>query len=123
MGGLISMYAMFEYPEIFGAAACLSTHWTGSITDDSENPIPAAFQHYMTKNMPSANTHKIYFDHGTVGLDNLYKVHQLNVNDLMRDSGYEDGKNLLTKVFEGHDHKETFWAERLDQVLIYLLKK
>lgn len=29
MGGLISMYAICEYPEVFGAAACLSTHWTG----------------------------------------------------------------------------------------------
>jgi len=27
MGGLISMYAICEYPEVFGGAACLSTHW------------------------------------------------------------------------------------------------
>ena len=26
MGGLISMYAVSEYPEVFGGAACLSTH-------------------------------------------------------------------------------------------------
>jgi enterochelin esterase-like enzyme len=26
MGGLISLYAMSEYPQVFGAAACLSTH-------------------------------------------------------------------------------------------------
>ena len=29
MGGLISMYAIFEYPEIFSRAACISTHWVG----------------------------------------------------------------------------------------------
>ena len=27
MGGLISAYAISEYPNIFGGAACLSTHW------------------------------------------------------------------------------------------------
>lgn len=27
MGGLISLYALSEYPEIFAGAGCLSTHW------------------------------------------------------------------------------------------------
>jgi len=27
MGGLISLYAVCEYPNVFGGAACLSTHW------------------------------------------------------------------------------------------------
>lgn len=27
MGGLISLYAICRYPNIFGRAACLSTHW------------------------------------------------------------------------------------------------
>ena len=27
MGGLISWYAMCEYPDVFGAAICMSTHW------------------------------------------------------------------------------------------------
>lgn len=121
MGGLISMYAMFEYPDIFGSAACLSTHWIGGMMDNAENPVPAAFQHYMTKNMPDPNTHKIYFDHGTLGLDAMYKIHQLNINDTMRDAGYVDGKNLLTKVYEGHDHNERYWSQRLGEVMEYLL--
>ena len=28
MGGLISAYAVAEYPEVYGGAACLSTAWT-----------------------------------------------------------------------------------------------
>jgi enterochelin esterase-like enzyme len=27
MGGLISLYALLEYPKVFGGVACLSTHW------------------------------------------------------------------------------------------------
>ena len=39
MGGLISMYALCEYPTIFGKAACLSTHWIG-FREFENNPIP-----------------------------------------------------------------------------------
>ena len=28
MGGLISLYALCEYPDVFGGAACLSSSWT-----------------------------------------------------------------------------------------------
>ena len=43
MGGLISMYAVCEYPAVFGGAACLSTHWPGIFTAEN-NPIPEAFE-------------------------------------------------------------------------------
>ncbi|MEI8060640.1 MAG: alpha/beta hydrolase-fold protein, partial [Ferruginibacter sp.] len=42
MGGLISMYAICEYPSVFGGAACMSTHWPGIFTMKN-NPIPQAF--------------------------------------------------------------------------------
>ena len=28
MGGMISAYAISEYPDVFGGAACMSTHWS-----------------------------------------------------------------------------------------------
>src|SRR5690606_16150436 len=41
MGGLISMYAVCEYPEIFGGAMCMSTHWPGLMdTEGKINPVP-----------------------------------------------------------------------------------
>ena len=46
MGGLISMYAICEYPQIFGGAACLSTHWTGTFTNEN-NPFPEAALRYL----------------------------------------------------------------------------
>jgi enterochelin esterase-like enzyme len=70
MGGLISMYAICEYPEIFGGAACLSTHWIG-IFSDTNNPIPEAFLKYMDSHSSASNC-KIYFDFGTTTLDAFY---------------------------------------------------
>jgi len=32
MGGLISLYAICEYPKVFGGAACLSAHWVGTFS-------------------------------------------------------------------------------------------
>lgn len=71
MGGLISMYAMCEYPSVFGGAACLSTHWVGAFSTEN-NPIPDAFVNYLTTNLPKPKKHKIYFDYGDQTLDALY---------------------------------------------------
>ena len=71
MGGLISMYAVCEYPEVFGGAACISTHWPGVMPSEN-NPVPAAFFKYMQKNVPSPESHKFYFDYGTQTLDKYY---------------------------------------------------
>lgn len=119
MGGLISMYGMCEYPEVFGGAACLSTHWIG--TFDNNREIPDAFLQYLRENLPAPADHKFYFDHGTVGLDANYAPYQQKVDSLMRKSGYGPG-NFQTRVFEGDDHNEDCWAQRLDIPLSFLLK-
>ena len=49
MGGLISLYALCEYPEVFAGAGCLSTHWIG-IFDTLNNPIPKLFSQYVENN-------------------------------------------------------------------------
>ena len=71
MGGLISMYAICEYPKVFSKAACLSTHWLGFREFDN-NPIPESFFKYMNANLPNPKNHKIYFDYGTETLDAGY---------------------------------------------------
>lgn len=122
MGGLISWYAISEYPTIFGGAACLSTHWVGSIKEKG-NAIPTAFVQYAHKKIPSPKTHQIYFDYGTVTLDSLYKPHQLKINAVMKSKGYTQSKNWITKEFIGEPHTEIAWAKRLNIPLYFLLKK
>lgn len=121
MGGLISMYAICEYPEIFGGAACLSTHWIG-IFSDTNNPIPEAFLTYMDSHLPLPQTHKIYFDFGTATLDAFYPKHQAKVDELMQKKGFTS-KNWETLQFEGEDHSEKAWAKRLHLPFEFLLKK
>lgn len=120
MGGLISLYAICEYPEVFGAAACLSTHWPGIFTNEN-NPIPEAILAYLAEKLPSPKNHRIYFDHGTDTLDSLYGVWQSKADILMKKKGFEQG-NWMTKVFPGAPHTEEAWRKRLHFPLTFLLK-
>jgi enterochelin esterase-like enzyme len=119
MGGLISVYAISEYPEVFGGAACLSTHWPGIFSTEN-NPIPEVFANYLEKNLPSPAGHKIYFDHGTETLDAMYTLLQKKIDQVMISRGYQ-ASNWITKVFPGANHSETAWQKRLHIPLEFLL--
>ena len=121
MGGLISMYAICEYPKVFGGAACLSTHWPG-IWTLKNNPVPDAFLKYLKTNLPQPKNHKIYFDCGDQTLDSLYPGIQKKVDVIMKLKGYT-GKNWMTKYFPGENHSEKSWGKRVEIPLIFLLKK
>lgn len=120
MGGLISIYAMNEYPEVFGGAAGLSTHWIGS--HETNYALPLAAFNYLDKNLADPSTHRLYMDHGTVNLDSKYTLYQQFINNIMRDKGYNES-NWRSEVFEGADHNETDWAKRLHVAIEFLLSK
>ena len=121
MGGLISMYALCEYPAIFGGAACLSTHWPG-IMPFKENPIPESFFKYLEQNLPLAKTHKIYFDYGTRTLDKFYLPYQHRVDEILKLKGFDE-TNYKNLKFEGHDHSENSWNKRFQIPVEFLLKE
>jgi predicted alpha/beta superfamily hydrolase len=120
MGGLISMYAICEYPDVFGGAACLSTHWTGTFRAD-DNPIPDAILGYLADHLPPPETHKIYFDHGTGTLDSLYAPFQKKADAIMESKHYTP-ENWETRVFPGEDHSEHAWRRRFAIPVAFLLK-
>ena len=120
MGGLISMYAVLEYPDTFGGAACLSTHWPGVFTLEN-NPIPQAFIEYLQTSLPEASRHKFYFDHGTETLDRLYGDIQSKVDRVFLAKGYTPS-NYRSLRFDGADHSERAWQKRLHIPLEFLLK-
>ncbi len=121
MGGLISFYAICEYPKIFGGAACLSTHWVGTFTLEN-NPVPNSFIKYLSGKLPNPKNHRIYFDCGDKTLDALYPEIQRKVDSIMVAKGY-DKNNWVTKYFPGEDHSEQSWNKRLNIPLEFLFKK
>ena len=119
MGGLISMYALFEYPSVFGGVICMSTHWLGT-HQIKNNPIPIAFANYIEKNIRKLNTHKLYFDYDTETLDQIYEPYQKMINKVLKDKKY---KHFKSKKFKGHNHSENSWKMRLAIPFKFLLKK
>jgi hypothetical protein len=119
MGGLISMYAVTQYPEVFGGAACISTHWPG-ISQWKGSPIPAAFVTYLKESLKKLNGNKIYFDHGDRTLDALYPPLQKMINDVMLSYPIHLWSSLY---FAGKDHSEKSWQERAHLWLKFLLGK
>ena len=128
MGGLAALNALIEHPDLFGFAGCISTHWVGikpfeyvllplvgkiNGDDDTANAIIS----YIEDNITNIDDQKIYFDHGTIGLDSLYSTPQGRVNKIL-DSKSKDYRYL---VFEGYDHYAPEFGSRFDSVLEYLV--
>jgi enterochelin esterase-like enzyme len=120
MGGLISLYAICEYPNVFGGAACLSTHWPGLMQMEN-NPVPAAFFSYMQKKLPNPSTHRLYFDHGTETLDSMYAQLQKQADIVLKAKGFTN-KNWISLNWPGQDHSERSWRSRLAVPMEFLLR-
>jgi enterochelin esterase-like enzyme len=112
MGGLVSLYAVCQYPELFGGAGCLSTHWPA---------VGAVIDGYLTTALPSPGRHRFYFDYGTATLDSLYEPYQQRVDAVLATRGYTSGRDWITRRFEGAEHNEAAWRERLHIPLRFLL--
>ncbi len=119
MGGLISLYALCEYPEVFGAAACLSTHWPG-IFEIQDNPVPESFFKYLKKNAPNPANHRIYMDCGNISLDSLYPALHNKAVAVLQAKGY-GSKNLKAWIIPGANHSEAAWKARMPQVFEFFL--
>ena len=113
MGGIISLYAFCEYPDIFGGAACMSTSWTVA----GRTYIP-----YLQRSIPEAASHKVYFDYGSEAQIATYEAYQKQATKMFIGAGYRKGENLVTKRFPGADHSEQAWHDRIEEPLIFLLR-
>ncbi len=129
MGGLVSLYALCRHPAVFGAAACLSTHWPlathAALLTPTVSPevatIAQSLRDWLALHLPAPGRHRLWFDHGTEALDALYPPHQTAVDALMRRRGWVEGRQWVTRVYPGTDHNERVWRERLADPLSFVL--
>lgn len=97
LGGVVSLFLAWQWPDVFGKAACLSS--TFGYRDDLMQRIT---------NEPKRAV-KIYIDSGWPG-DN-YEITR-SMRDLLVKEGYEFGKDLLYFAFPNALHSETYWSLR-----------
>ena len=128
MGALISLYAIDEYPDLFGAAGMMSTHWPLVIAPDNKpisdaeyETVSSTFARYLSRALPDPATHKLYFDHGSETLDAVYARYQARVDAVVAKHGYRQWSNDLSLSFPGEKHNEISWASRVAVPLQFLL--
>jgi enterochelin esterase-like enzyme len=119
MGGLISLYAAMEYPQVFGGAACLSTHWPLSLKESTPD-FTTAMLAYLQPRLTGRLRPRLYFDYGTTTLDAWYEPHQQRVDSLLRAVRYPR-QRWLTRKYAGAAHNEAAWQQRVAVPLRFLL--
>jgi len=97
LGGVVSLYLAWQWPEVFGKAACLSSTFT--YRDDLMARIASEPKRAI----------EIYLDSGWPG-DN-YEVTS-SMRDLLAKRGYQFGQDLLYFAFPEALHHEAYWAMR-----------
>ena len=128
MGALISLYAINEYPDIFGGAGMVSTHWPlflptegKSISDAEYEIVSGAFERYLRPSLVGPRSHRLYFDHGSETLDRNYARYQERIDRIVEARGYRRNVNWISRNFPGAAHNEDSWAERVEIPLRFLL--
>lgn len=97
LGGVVSLYLAWQWPEIFGMAACMSSTFTWR--DNLMDRIASE---------PKRDI-RVYLDSGWPG-DN-YEV-TASMRDLLLRRGFEHGRDLLYLAFPEALHSEHYWAMR-----------
>jgi predicted alpha/beta superfamily hydrolase len=98
LGGVVSLFMAWEWPDVFGRAACLSS--TFAWRDDLIERVLREPKREI----------KIYLDSGWPG-DN-YEV-TLSMSMALVERGYQFGRDFLHFVFPNAPHGEASWAARL----------
>ena len=109
MGGLISHYAVFAYPEVFGRAGVLSpSYWY------NDN----VYQFTQRHSLP-ADT-RIFMAVGEKeGEDMVANMQRMATHLVKRELS---GVRLHSQVDEGREHNEAYWADIFDEAVLWLYK-
>lgn len=127
MGGLISLYALAERPDVFGKAAAVSTHLALIGPDDIAkapglaDTIKGSWRTYLYNQLGRPKGRKLWMDHGTATLDAHYAPYQQAVDAEVKRVGWRAGKDFESRVYQGAEHDENAWAARLDDIFGWLL--
>lgn len=108
MGGLISHYAITQYPAVFGVAGVFSpSYWAGGA---------AAVAHFATK--PSAADARLYLLMG--GQEGAGMVSDIETVNAALIRGGHPPANLSLTITPGAGHNEAFWASEFERAVLWM---
>jgi predicted alpha/beta superfamily hydrolase len=109
LGGLLTVYLGVKYPQVFGKLAVLSPSvWWNK----------RAILDYVANAKVQSNA-RIWLDVGTKE-DTSTVANVTALRDVLLSKGWQDGSSLHFQVFEGAQHNEDAWAQRVAPFLQFL---
>ena len=130
MGGLLSFYLVSRHPDVFGACGCVSSHFVlsealvsqffpNAITSETPDQTPYILRDIAGGLRVPQGT-RYWFDYGTEGLDGEYGPTHVAVRQWLEAQGLNHGSDFVVRLYQGADHNEASWRERLADPLLFL---
>lgn len=118
--GVTSFRTLLDHPDLFGAACCLSTSFEGM--EGAPPPHSSMLLHLEErKSLPAGS--RIYFDYGTVGLDECYEPYHRDLGAILRCRGWKDGEDFQIHRHTGGSQDITSWQQRIGPALRWLARR
>jgi len=111
---------LLDHPDLFGAACCLSTSFEG--VEGAPPPHSPMLLHLEEReSLPAGN--RIYFDYGTIGLDDCYEPYHRDLGAILRCRGWKDGDDFQIHRHTGGYQDITSWQQRIGPALRWLARR
>ena len=113
MGGLATIYALGERPDVFQCGLAYSVHWPlagDSLVDG------------LVDHLPDPGRVRLWMQNGTGGLDASYAPLQRRADDRLVRRGYRHDRDFVSRVLRRSGHNEWSWAKRLPDAIAWWLR-
>src|SRR4030095_17014016 len=118
-GGIISFMLVWEHPDIFSKAICMSPAF--------KTPTSMGAGWDYAKVVATATGKKknvfFYIDNGGVGLESQLQPGVDEMITALKSTGYQEGKDFSVVIDPTAKHSEADWAKRFPNALMLVLKK
>jgi enterochelin esterase-like enzyme len=105
-GGLISFMLLWEYPDIFSQAACISVPFKYSSENHEINFVENVLEDERAK--PDI---RIYIDNGDDEVDSMLTPGIQEMIEALKNRGYRQGKDYVWYQHRNSKHNESSWAK------------
>ena len=95
-------------------------YFSGAAQSESPDQTPY-IEHDIANGVVLPKGVRMWFDHGTQGLDASYAPSHESVRAWLLAQGFIENQDFVIRKFEGADHNEAAWRARLDLPLRFLL--
>lgn len=117
---ILALRTTLDHRDLFGAAACLSSSFEGV---EGAPPLHSAMLRELEDRSALPESSRLYFDYGTVGLDECYEPYHRDLGAIFRSKGWEDHREFRIARITGGTHDLSSWQERLGPALEWLASR